>query len=290
VADKHQTFTVDIDEEIPRYIVCDDQRLAQVITNVLGNAVKFTPEQGSVQLIARLMGRNNGMCKIQVDVTDTGVGISDEQMSRLFKSFEQADSGTSRKFGGSGLGLVISKRIVEMMGGDIWVESELGKGSTFSITVWVEEPEEASDEITPHLSGSPKEQVVETDCFEGYRVLLAEDIAVNREIVLALLEPTKLAIDCVENGREALQRFSEDPDAYDMIFMDVQMPEMDGYEATRRIRALDNLKAQSIPIVAMTANVFREDIEQCLEAGMNGHVGKPLHFDEVLETLRTNLL
>jgi CheY-like chemotaxis protein len=129
----------------------------------------------------------------------------------------------------------------------------------------------------------------ETDCFKGYRLLLAEDVEINREIVLTLLEPTALEIDCAENGAEALRLFSEAPDRYDMIFMDVQMPEMDGYEATRRIRALGVPRAKEIPIVAMTANVFREDVEKCLVAGMNAHVGKPLDFDEVMDRLRKYL-
>jgi CheY-like chemotaxis protein len=122
--------------------------------------------------------------------------------------------------------------------------------------------------------------------FKGRRVLLAEDVEINREIVLALLEPTGLEIDCAENGKEAVRMFSENPGFYDMIFMDLQMPEMDGFEATRRIRSFDHPKAQQIPIVAMTANVFREDVEKCLEAGMNDHVGKPLDMEEVLSKLR----
>jgi CheY-like chemotaxis protein len=132
-------------------------------------------------------------------------------------------------------------------------------------------------------------QIDETGCFEGRRVLLAEDVEINREIVLTLLEPTALAIDCAENGAEALDLYCRTPERYDMIFMDVQMPEMDGYEATRRIRALDAPGAKEIPIVAMTANVFREDIEKCLAAGMNDHLGKPLVYEEMLEKLRKYL-
>jgi len=125
--------------------------------------------------------------------------------------------------------------------------------------------------------------------FAGHRILLAEDVDINREIVQTLLEPTQLGIDCAVNGKEAVRIFSETPDKFDMIFMDIQMPEMDGYEATRRIRALDNPKAKTIPIIAMTANVFREDIEKCLAAGMNNHVGKPLDFMEVMKRLHTYL-
>jgi signal transduction histidine kinase/DNA-binding response OmpR family regulator len=415
VDEKQQNFTVHIDRDIPRILVGDDQRLAQVITNLLSNAVKFTPEQGSIILEAHLLKEENGLCTLQIAVTDTGIGISEEQQSRLFTSFEQAENSTARKFGGTGLGLTISKRIVEMMGGKIWIESEPGKGAKFAFTVQIErktgeqrsllnpgvnwknvrilvvddEPDireyfagilqsfgvactvaqsggeavalieregpfdiyfvdwkmpgmngiDLSRKIKEHYNGAsavimisaternlieddakdagvdkflpkplfssaiadcineclgvplPEEEAPqeEVGCFEGYRLLLVEDVEINRESVLALLEPTGLAIDCAENGVEAVRMFSEAPDRYDMIFMDVHMPEMDGYEATRRIRALDAPRAGEIPIVAMTANVFREDIERCLKAGMNDHVGKPLDHGEVLDRLRKYL-
>jgi signal transduction histidine kinase/DNA-binding response OmpR family regulator len=416
--EKQQEFVVHIDQHIPRMMVGDDQRLAQVITNLLSNAVKFTPEGGTIRLNTHLVGEENGICTIQIEVTDNGIGISEEQQALLFTSFQQADSSTSRKFGGTGLGLAISKRIVEMMHGRIWIESELNKGSTFAFVVQLERGKgeesaallnprvnwktirvlavddalevrlffeelaealaincdvaadareayalieqngpydiyfvdwkmpdisgieltcrirenEASTSVVVMISAAEWEEIEQearqagvnrflpkplfpstivdciTEClgsaavtkdtrgtdsnndsFEGRRILLVEDIEVNREIVLALLEPTHLEIDCAENGVEALQRYREAPERYDMILMDVQMPEMDGYEATRRIRALDIPSAHSIPIVAMTANVFQEDIEKALEVGMNDHMGKPLDLDELFEKLRTYL-
>ncbi|MDR2180073.1 MAG: response regulator [Synergistaceae bacterium] len=417
VDEKQQTLSIRIDNHIPRALVGDDQRLSQVITNLMGNAVKFTPEGGSISLAAHLLKEEEGTCTLQIEVTDTGIGISPEQQSRLFTSFEQAESSTTRKFGGTGLGLAISKRIVELMGGRIWIESELGKGSTYAFTFQAERGAEErhglldpsvnwsnvrilavddSPEILEYFrdlvtrigvscdvaadgeearalveqkgsydiyfvdwkmpgmdgielsrwikSQKTKNSVVimisasewniieedakkagvdrfmpkplfasaiadcinecigsgnlraveengvgEEDSFKGYRVLLAEDVEINREIVLALLEPTGLSIDCAENGEEAVQLYSESPGKYDMIFMDVQMPEVDGYEATRRIRALDVPEAKEVPIVAMTANVFREDVTKCLESGMNDHVGKPLDFEEVLDRLRKYL-
>jgi CheY-like chemotaxis protein len=221
-----------------------------------------------------------------ISISDTGIGISEEQKSRLFNAFMQAETSTTRKFGGTGLGLVISKNIIEMMGGIIWVESELGKGSTFHFTVQMNR---ATNRVSTTDWQAEGEQANYAEHFQGRRILLVEDVEINREIILALLEPTKLSIDCSENGQIAVNTFKENPQRYDMIFMDLQMPEMDGYEATRQIRSLDVPNAKTIPIIAMTANVFKEDIENCLAAGMDGHIGKPIHFDEVLLMLK-NLL
>ena len=417
IDERCQRFYVSIDNNIPRTLIGDDQRLAQVITNLLGNAVKFTPDYGTIRLASELLSIDEDTCRLQISVEDTGIGISDEQKSRLFNSFEQAETDTTRKFGGTGLGLAISKRIVELMDGEIWIESKPEKGSKFiftvslkcdkaeksrlidgdakwenlSILVTDDEPEileffttfsnhgcfnctvtasgeealsalengnkfdicfldwslpgisglelaqkirsksEESTVVTIHSSTdwniseekaraagvekfllkplfpsalanilnehlgihSPakKENLFDnTVDFSGYTVLLAEDIEINREIVLALFEPTKINVDCAENGAQALKCFKESPTKYDLIFMDVQMPEMDGFEATRNIRALDIPEAKTIPVIAMTANVFREDIDKCLEAGMNDHIGKPLDFNEVISRLRKYLI
>jgi len=296
VDEKHQNFTVRVDNAIPDDLIGDDQRLVQVIINLVGNAVKFTPEYGSITLDARLAKENDGICTIEISVTDTGIGISPEQQAHLFKSFQQADGSTGRKFGGTGLGLAISKNIVEMMDGKIWIESEVGKGSKFSFTVNMKRGAEkehlsADTEESP-ANDSPTEDSGATNenIFTGRNVLLVEDVEINREIVQALLEPTQLLIDSAENGADAVIMFTNAPDKYDLILMDVQMPGMDGYEATRHIRAMDNPRAKTIPIIAMTANVFQEDIEKCLQAGMNNHIGKPLNLDEVLEKLKKYLL
>jgi signal transduction histidine kinase/CheY-like chemotaxis protein len=290
VENKRQQLIVRIDPDIPDTVICDDYRLAQVGTNLIGNAVKFTPEGGCITLDVRYLGEEEDsaesrICTIQITVTDTGIGISPEQQARLFQPFTQAESGTSRNFGGTGLGLIISKNIVEMMGGKIWIESEVGKGSSFIFTfkakIVTEEEQTACD--------ANEETQQEKFSFAGRHILLVEDMEINREIVLALLEPAKLQIDCAANGTEAVRIFSAAPAKYDLIFMDVQMPEMDGYEAARRIRASGLPCCETIPIIAMTANVFREDIEKCLEAGMNDHVGKPLDLNKVLEKLHVYL-
>jgi CheY-like chemotaxis protein len=237
-------------------------------------------------LTAALAGEDGGLCTLRIEVADTGIGISEEQKARLFQSFEQAESGTSRKFGGTGLGLAISKRIVEAMGGEIWVESEPGKGSSFIFTVKIRR-----GTVQPQTLPEPdaeNEASPEGD-FSGRRILLVDDIEINREIVLSLLEDVIPDIDCATNGAEALALYAEDPGRYDLILMDLQMPEMDGYEATRRIRALPDERALKAPIIAMTANVFRDDIEKCLAAGMTDHIGKPLNIDELYQKLHDYL-
>jgi signal transduction histidine kinase len=293
VDEKQQKLTIRISKEIPEKLIADDQRLVQVITNLLGNAVKFTPERGSISLDAGFLEEKNGLCTIEITVRDTGIGITPEQQKNLFSSFQQAESSTARRYGGTGLGLAISISIVEVMGGTIRVESEQGKGSAFIFTIQAKKAAALNDAINGHpgaRNGVIEEKLDIDGIFAGRRILLAEDVEINREIVLTLFEPTRLETDCAENGAEAVRKFNEAPGRYDLIFMDIQMPEMDGYEATRRIRALDTPKAKSIPIIAMTANVFREDVEKCIEAGMNNHVGKPLNFDEVLEKLKTYLV
>ncbi|MDR0494680.1 MAG: response regulator [Treponema sp.] len=410
VEEKRQKFNIYLDNNIPQYLIGDDQRLTQVITNLLSNAVKFTPDEGTIHLGAHFLEEKNGNIIIKFIVKDSGIGISAEQQERLFSSFEQAENSTSRKYGGTGLGLAISKHIVELMDGEIRIESELGKGAAFIFTIQVlpgreksanplfpgidwstirmlavdddpdvreffagiagqfniacdtaESGEEAlwlmahnspyhfffidwkmpgingielSHKIKTQYPGNPliimisavewntiekeaKEAGVDdflskplfpsviVDCinkyagasedqnmgekgaqqalsFAGHHILLAEDVDINREIVTTMLEPLNLGIDCAVNGTEAVQMFSRNPDKYGLICMDVQMPEMDGLEATRLIRASAYPKAKEIPIIAMTANVFREDVEKCLDAGMNDHVGKPIDFNELL--------
>ena len=280
--EKNQKLKVSIDDNIPKIMEGDDQRLAQVITNLLGNATKFTPEGGSISVDAKLIEEENGLFTIQVSVADTGIGLSPEQQSRLFVSFQQADNDTTRKFGGTGLGLTISKSIVEMMNGRIWVESELGEGSRFIFTVqlnYSDKKDDSSEVSKQKTSESPEDF---TNRFEDKYLLLAEDIEINREIVIALLKSTSIKIECAENGKQAVQMYNEAPEKYDIILMDIQMPEMDGYEATRQIRASNHHAASTVPIIAMTANAFTEDVKQALESGMNAHVAKPIDINNLL--------
>ena len=302
MTEKRQDFTLTVDPEIPDCLVCDEQRLAQVIANLLSNAEKFTPDGGAISLEARLKERSGGRCVLEVAITDTGIGIDPAQSERLFLSFEQADAGISRKFGGTGLGLAISRRIVELLGGSIEVHSEPGKGSRFVFTVAVTEaasdcvPESGGRDESPHMATPADGESVEAPLAErlrpyaGTRLLVAEDVEVNREILAALLDGSGMELDFAENGRIAVERFAAAPERYGMILMDIQMPEMDGYEAARRIRAMEHPWAGDIPVIAMTANVFREDVEKSLQAGMNSHVGKPLEFEHVIQVFAQYLL
>ncbi|MCL2045840.1 MAG: ATP-binding protein [Oscillospiraceae bacterium] len=278
--EKTHNFSMTCDPNIPDRLIGDDQRLTQVITNILSNAIKFTPDMGTISMDLQLLKLDNDFCTIETSITDTGIGISQEQQNRLFTPFEQAESSTSRKYGGTGLGLAISKRIVELMEGDIWVNSTLGEGSTFSFTVRLEcAPDEIIDQ-----SEIQHEDAIQS--FPDCHILLAEDVEINREIVQSLLEPMQITLDCAVNGLEAVNMYSIAPHKYDLVLMDLQMPEMDGYEATRTIRALDIPGAKDIPILAVTANVFREDVLKCFEAGMNDHIGKPINIDEIVTKLR----
>jgi signal transduction histidine kinase/CheY-like chemotaxis protein len=285
--EKRQNLFISVEEQVPRLIVGDDQRIAQVITNLLSNAIKFTPENGDIELKVVLSCGMGDTCELRVDITDSGIGIAPEQQEKIFKAFEQAESGTSREYGGTGLGLVISKRIVELMEGKIWVESEIGRGSRFSFTARVRRGVESQEKGRNDIKANSAAGMYD---FSDKKLLLAEDIEINREILIALLEETGIQIDCAENGQIAIEMIAADPDKYDIVFMDMQMPKMDGLETTRRIRAMPALQDSNLPIIAMTANVFQDDIKACLAAGMNDHIGKPINIEGVLETLRRYLI
>ncbi len=417
---KHQKFRIAMGPEVRVRYLGDELRLSQVVSNLLANAVKFTPDGGKISLAVDEVRRDDRVSVLRFSVSDTGIGMTPEQIGRLFRAFEQADSGIAGRFGGTGLGLAIAKSIIEKMNGRTWVESEFGKGSTFRFEVELkrDEGEElpAAGEMThpsdvkvlfadgdaeirdgfrimadefgirsdaaasakrvvelvdaardagapydalfidydmPGKNGveivrelerriDPRSVVIVTSFlqwnqiekyagsvgvgrflakplfpssvlgaigdvvgglakrrdafaapererttpdFSDVTLLLVEDIAINREIFAALLEETKIRIDTAENGLEAVRKFQANPERYDVIIMDVQMPEMDGYEATRAIRALGTEKAARIPIVAMTANAFKEDIERCQACGMDDHLAKPIDERATIEKI-----
>ncbi len=419
VENKKQNFIVNIDRLIPWNIISDEQRIAQVITNFLSNAVKFTPEYGSLTLSVTCHNVSEKFCRLDVSVSDTGIGISEEQQKRMFQPFMQADSSITRKFGGTGLGLVISKRIVNLLGGDITLTSQQDQGSTFSFSIQAEKGsptakyalQAATDsmrvlvvdgisgtrtalehmiknhgiscdavgtakEALEHISNSldkpyhlcfldntlpdmdactltkeirqydseievvaivnsndqksldkiTENNIAKTitkpifpsrlvDCintclssnksvsantfapkenfsgrFKGFNLLLVEDVEINREIAITILEFTGITIDIAEDGMVAFEKIRDNAGKYDVVLMDIHMPRKDGYEATRDIRALNSGYAKTVPIIALTANVFKEDIQKCMDAGLNDHLGKPLDVNELLNKLQKYLI
>ncbi|MCL1980580.1 MAG: response regulator, partial [Proteobacteria bacterium] len=413
---KHQLLRVRLERNLHRSYTGDELRLSQVITNLLANAVKFTPDNGEISLSVTESTRTDDRSVLCFTVSDTGIGMTPEQVSRLFNPFEQADTSIAARFGGTGLGLAISKTIVEKMNGRMWVESQPGHGSTFFFDVELERlsaqaTSQFSGDIQPgdmrllaasgdeetralflmvaetlgigecraaasgdaaarllseaQASGQPYHaifiaaQLPDLSCleflrrlqgqvqpetvimvapfsewsgmeqaaaelgirrflptplfpslitkairetieggaskavaehqadpevpdFSGVTLLLVEDVALNREIFIALMEQTGIQIDTAADGVEATQMFEQQPERYDLIVMDLQMPVMDGFEATRTIRDMAHPHAQTIPIIAMTANVFKEDIDRCLASGMNDHMPKPIDEQVVL--------
>jgi signal transduction histidine kinase/CheY-like chemotaxis protein len=276
--EKKQNLTVKVESDVPERVISDEQHLSQVITNLLANAVKFTPEGGDITLLAKKTAETADKCTLLIEIKDTGIGITAEQIERLFTPFEQADGGISRKFGGTGLGLAISKSIIELMNGRVWVESEIDQGSSFFIEIEADKGAVQLEEPAVELDLDAMDGI-----FAGCNIMVAEDVDINREILAALLESTEINIDFAFDGEEAVNKFVA-PNDYKLILMDVHMPNVDGFEATRRIRSSGPAGA-TIPIIAMTANVFREDVERCLAAGMNEHLGKPVDLEKLTETL-----
>ncbi len=280
VEEKHQRLDVAVAPDIPPVLHGDANRLAQVVMNLLSNAVKFTGEGGHISLSAEKLAEGDGQVRLRVAVRDEGIGMSEEQQEKLFLPFEQTGASISAKYGGTGLGLAISKRLVEMMGGEISVDSAPGRGSLFAFTVQFAVADGAAAE-----SGAGEADTAQHTDFSGCRILVAEDLEINREVLAGLLEPTHVAIDMAADGAEAVAMFEKDPQRYSLIFMDLQMPVMDGYDATKAIRSSGLPRAGEIPIIAMTANAFAEDVKNSLDAGMDGHISKPLDADDVVRQM-----
>jgi CheY-like chemotaxis protein len=417
--EKNLNFAVILNTNVPSLIISDELRFSQVIMNLLNNAIKFTPENGKVVLRVEKTEEDGDEITLRTEIADSGIGMTEEQQKRLFTSYGQADSNISRNFGGTGLGLAISKQIVDLMNGEIWIESKPNKGSKFIFTTKVKKgigkadvllstkinkdelrilatddseetrmyfshimeafhlpcdiacsgkealemmekaekpynlffvdwqmPEMDGIELTKkikELTGEKsfvimlsmtdwrtieKEAIeagvnqfvpkplfpsvlinVINECieiprdgsgrqdgsantgynFKDFTILVAEDVVINREILISLLEETNISIEFAQNGTNAVSMFKMHPERYSLILMDLNMPEMDGYEATRAIRSLDLPRAKDICIIAMTANVFREDIEKCLATGMNDHIGKPIASEALYEKLKKYL-
>jgi len=269
---KQHTLIADVDPSIPELLIGDERRLAQVIGSILSNAGKFTPDKGSVRLKAFGIENENGCITVQIEVKDNGIGIPKDKQAAVFSAFEQADGGIDRKYGGAGMGLFLSKTIVEKMGGEIRLESEPGKGSEFSFTFKAQIGQLSTEDGT-------------AASLAGNTVLLADDVEINREIIMALLEETQMQFVCAENGLEAVELFKAAPSKYDVILMDINMPEMDGVQATRHIRSLGVAEGATVPIIAVSANTTPEEVRSYFSAGMTDHLGKPVDFDKIVRMI-----
>jgi len=261
---------------VPKRLYGDSLRLSQILNNLLSNAVKFT-QKGEIRLTIK---RAKGDI-FRFEVKDTGIGLKKEEQKKIFKAFSQADGSTTRDYGGTGLGLTISKQLVELMGGKIWVESEYGKGSSFIFELELKEVQIEDENIDINIENSKIQTRLKRDInlLKNCKILLAEDNEINQEIILGLLENSSIKLDIAKNGKEAIEKFKQN--RYTLILMDIQMPVMDGYEATKIIREID----KNIPIIAITANAMKEDIKKSAKYGMNSHINKPIEVEELYEVI-----
>jgi CheY-like chemotaxis protein/nitrogen-specific signal transduction histidine kinase len=267
-AEKKIGINTTIDPELPAALLGDPQRMTQVIANLMGNAIKFTAT-GGIQLGARVLRRTETEVELEISVQDTGIGMTEEELSRLFTAFNQADASTTRRFGGSGLGLAISRQFVELMGGTIRAESTPGKGSLFTVVIsFLIDSGIGRTNLGRHPD-TPRKHFIDV------RALVVEDHEINREIVVELLRRAGIKADIAINGIEAVEMVRTCD--YDILFMDIQMPEMDGFTATRKIRNLDREGVDRLPIMALSSHAIVGDREKSLAAGMNDHLTKPIN-------------
>ena len=282
--EKNIVFTTSVDVD-HTHVLWDGFKVREILMNLVGNAFKYTPDGGHIAIdVKELDCARSGYVRIQTQVKDTGIGMSEDYLPTLFDSFSREYNTTIGKVSGTGLGMAIVKNLVDMMDGEICVKSKLGEGTCFTLTFEHKIADADSIEWNQELDVLDEKSIL-----EGKRVLLVEDNELNAEIAMAILEQSGLILDRVEDGLACVNRLSEvDADLYDLILMDIQMPNMNGYEATRRIRQFENVKKASIPILAMTANAFEEDKKMAIEAGMNGHISKPIDVN-VLENEIINI-
>ena len=279
---KHHHFTLDLSGLTQDYVLADPVRLRQIFVNLLSNAIKYTPQGGNILFKAQTlpMGQQEEGC-YRFIVKDNGIGMSESFLQQLYEPFAREDNSMTNVEQGTGLGLSITQSIIAMMGGTIEAKSRPGEGTCFIVTLRFTRLKE--DNMQKQETAQSEDNV----SFEGFRVLLTEDNELNREIASELLSDIGLEIEIAKNGKEAVEKVMMKPDHYyDLIFMDIQMPVMNGYEATRAIRSLDKEYAKNIPIIAMTANVFQDDIMKAIESGMNEHVTKPVDMKLVCRILQ----
>ena len=264
------------------YYVGDSLKLKQVLINILGNSVKFTDPPGEIRFSVAQTDATDDRASLRFTMEDNGIGMDSDYLPKLFDAFSQEDAGNTSRFSGSGLGMAITKIFVEMMGGEILVESEKGVGTTFVVLVSLGRVEETENPVEP-----VQEQPAETEDLSGLHLLIVEDQELNAEVLTDLLELEGIGTEWAENGKRGIELFEQNEAGhFDAILMDIRMPVMDGLTAARAIRSLDRPDAATIPIIALSANAFEEDVRECLEAGMNRHLSKPVDIDLLMETLR----
>ena len=282
--ENHIKYNCNISEDINEYYIGDNMKIRQILINILGNAVKFTKEGGYVELSVIKKASYGNKTTIEFTVKDNGIGMSSEFIPHIFDAFAQEDNSNTNKYGSSGLGLAITKNIVELMNGTIDVESEKGKGSAFTVTLTLDNAESMeTDNNKDELSGN---EAPDYSSLKDRRVLLAEDVEINTEIMMMILDSQGIKAEHAENGKVAFKMYTEHPEGYyDAILMDIRMPEMDGLEATAAIRNLDRKDSKTIPIIALSANAFDEDVQRSLQAGLNAHLTKPVQPEDLFNTL-----
>lgn len=276
---KHITFTTKLKVKTT-YYYGDTVKLSEIFLNIISNAYKYTEEGGKISLnVKELSCKKDGYTVLQTTIKDTGIGMSEEYLPRIFEEFSREHTASENKIEGTGLGMPIVKKLVDLMDGTIEVESKLGRGTIFTVTL-------------PHKIAKAEEAKPDTvykidpNRFVGKRILLAEDNELNKEIATELLSEFGFKIDHAEDGKVCIDMLSKaESEYYDLILMDVQMPNLDGYGATKQIRNMQDQKKANIPIIAMTANAFEEDRQNALAAGMNGHLAKPIEVSKLMETL-----
>ena len=284
LANRNLNFHTQLAEPESRYVLADAVRIREVLVNILGNAVKFTGDGGSIAFEASYHpGADERHIVARYRVADTGVGMSEEFVAHIFDEFSQEENSARTNYKGSGLGMAISKRYMDLMGGTICVESKKGVGSTFTV--------ELPLELTDGSKVQKQENSAASADLRGVKILLAEDNELNAEIAMVQLEELGIRVTRAADGSEAVKTFAQNPpDTFDLILMDIMMPQMNGYEATAAIRSMpERPDARGIPIIAMTANAFAEDVQASLDAGMNGHIAKPIVLDEVVKAIAGNL-
>ena len=284
--EKNLEYNFSVDTQIPAIVRGDRVRLNQILLNLISNAVKFT-EKGRVHYSVELISKENGKIFIQFKVEDSGIGIPEKEQLKIFESYRQASADTTRKFGGTGLGLPIVKQLVELQGGEIHINSKSGEGSTFYFTLPFELNEIAEETTEEKISSKEKNQPeIETEK-NGINILLVDDNFINRLLVIHLLDDKGYTVIEAENGYQAIEKLKEED--IDLVLMDISMPDLDGLEATRIIRKMDEAYLRKVPIIAMTAHAFQEQINEALDSGMNDYLSKPFKPEELFQKITNQL-